>query len=97
MQQPRLIRGGAAHISPPSTHDGTANGIGVGCRQERVVVVPAQHELHALERLGRWRGPAGRLRCSIVAVSGVWGPARVDAVRVWWGSIPGFGPLATCV
>ena len=96
---------------PPSTRDGIANGSGVGRRQERVVVVPAQHQLHALERTSRWRGPADRPRCSIVAVSGawgpapggrrlgagVWGPARADAMRVWWGSTPGFGPLATCV
>ena len=34
---------------PPSTLDGTANGSGVARGQERVVVVPAQHELHALE------------------------------------------------
>jgi len=68
----------------------------VGRRQERVVVVPSPARAARARAIGQM-ACAGRLRCSIVGVSGVRGPARADAVRVWCGSTPGFGPLATCV
>ena len=52
-----------------STRDGTANGSGVARRQERVVVVPAQHELHELESFSGPRGPAGSAPSSRSAAS----------------------------